>query len=171
MTLCAEYAILGMETKVKPESSTQFESAANKELLDRAYVVVERFEKERDIFNKLDTIRYRFMARFGSNTNQPFDELRSIMTDIFYSANRLGNHYWPRQGRVPMTEDEFKKHLHEMEEHEANFWEGRVEKDPIRKRVDATIKSIENICQPIIQEQFGVGSLLVVPFGKFFGKK
>ena len=70
-----------------------------------------------------------------------------------------------------MTEDEFKKHLHEMEEHEANFWEGRVEKDPIRKRVDATIKSIENICQPIIQEQFGVGSLLVVPFGKFFGKK
>jgi hypothetical protein len=152
----------------KTRKPTAYESSAKKELLDRAYVVVERFEKEREIFNKLDTIRYRFMARFGSNTNQPFDDLRSIMNDIFISANRLGNHYWPRQGMVPMAEDEFKKHLEEMEKHEANFWEGRVDKDPIRKRVDVTIESIENICRPIIQEQFGVGSVLVVPLKSLF---
>jgi hypothetical protein len=149
----------------------EYENPNEKELLDRAYVVVERFEKEREIFNKLDVLRYRFMARFGVNAKKPFDDLRSIITDIFLSANMLGTHYWQRQGRAQMSEAEFQKHLKELNEHEAIFWEGRLESDPIKKRLDGTIEGIEKICRPIIQDQFGIGSLLVIPFGKFFGRK
>lgn len=149
----------------------EYENPADKQLLDRAYVVVERFEKERETFNKLEVLRYRFMARFGAESKKPFDALRSIITDIFVSANMLGTHYWQRQGRVRMTEDEFQKHLKEMNEHEAIFWEGRAENDPVKKRFDETIKGIEKICRPIIQDQSGVGSLLITPLGKFFRNK
>jgi hypothetical protein len=149
----------------------EYERPDEKELLNRAYVVVERFDKEREIFNKLDVVRYRFMARFGADSKQPFDDLRSIITDIFVSANRLGSHYWQRQGRVQMSETEFQTHLREMHEHEANFWEGAAKKDPVKKRIDEAIEGIEKICRPIIQDKFGVGSLLVIPFGKIFRRK
>jgi hypothetical protein len=142
----------------KPEEN---ETSEQKEFRDTAYVVFERFEKERDVFNKLDVIRYRFMARFGSNTNKPFGEIRSVIGEIFMAANRLANHYWPRQGRVKMSDEEFKRHLEEMHKYEGVFWEGSEENDLIKQKVDGAIKTIEDICRPIIEEQSGVGSLLV----------
>jgi hypothetical protein len=144
----------------KTRKPGEYEASDRKELLDRAYVVVERFEKEREIFNKLDVIRYRFMARFGPNTNKPFDQVRSIIGDIFIAANRLGTHYWPRQGRVPMSEEQFQKHLEEMNKYEAIFWEGAQKDDPINKQLNEVIGEIEKICRPIIEEQSGVGSFL-----------
>jgi hypothetical protein len=139
----------------------EYETPEQKESRDSAYAAFERYEKERDVFNKLDVIRYRFMARFGSNTNKPFHEIRSVISEIFTAANRLANYYWPRQGRVQMSGEEFKRHLEEMHKYEGVFWEGSEENDLIKQKVDDAIKTIEGICRPIIEEQSGVGSLLV----------
>ena len=49
----------------KTRKPGEYETPEQKEQLDRAYVVFERYEKEQEIFNKLVVIRYRFMARFG----------------------------------------------------------------------------------------------------------
>jgi len=70
-----------------------------------------------------------------------------------------------------MTDDEFKRHLEEMHKYEGMFWEGAEENDVIKEKLNAVIEQIEKICSPIIQDQSGVGSLLVVPFGKFFRQK
>jgi hypothetical protein len=117
-------------------------------------------------------IRYRFMARFGSNLSKPFDDLRSTVNGIFISANMLGSHYWPRQGRVQMTPDEFKKHLEEMHNHEAVFWENFSKalgkEDPINEKLKTIIEDIEQVCRPIIEEQLGIGSILVIPIKKIF---
>ncbi|HEX3857911.1 MAG TPA: hypothetical protein VHY30_11520 [Verrucomicrobiae bacterium] len=147
---------------------TEHETPEEKNTLDRAYVAFERFEKEREIFTKIDVLRYRFMARFGQNTSKPFDDLRATVNDILFSAEILGTHYWQRQGRVKMTPEEFQNHLKEMHEHEANFWEGFSKEDPIKKRLEEAIKDLEKICRPIIEEQSGVASFLVK---KLFKKK
>jgi len=42
----------------KPEEN---ETPEQKQFRDTAYVVFERFEKEHDVFNKLDVICYRFI--------------------------------------------------------------------------------------------------------------
>lgn len=119
------------------------ESPEEKQINDNAFVVFERYNKRQDLFNKLYSMRYRYMAQFGENSAKPFDELRKIVNEIFSSSRRL-SHYWKQQGRRQWKSDaEFKKHLNEMQKHEAVFWEKSSDEDPIIPRVDKVISDIE----------------------------
>lgn len=129
------------------------ETASETKLLNRAYVVYERYQKKEEIFNKLQAIRYRFMARFGREHEAPFIELNKILNDIFISAQMLGTHYWQRQGRVKMEADEFEKHLEEMHEQESVFWFQGEKLDKIGPRVETVIKQIENITKGPLAEK------------------
>ena len=64
-----------------------------------AYVVFERYEREKEPFIKLQTIKFRFAAVFGEKYLKPFEEVNKIMNDIFWDANRLRNRYWKDQGK------------------------------------------------------------------------
>ena len=129
------------------------ETDSETELLNRAYVVYERYQKKEDIFNKLQSTRYRFMARFGRKNEATFIELNNILNDIFISAQMLGTHYWQRQGRVKMEGEEFKRHLNEMHEHEATFWFQGEKRDKIGPRVEKVIEQIEEITKSILVEK------------------
>jgi hypothetical protein len=129
------------------------ETDSETQLLNQAYVVYERYQKKEDVFNKLQSIRYRFMARFGRDNEAPFIELNKILNDIFLSAQMLGTHYWQRQGRVKMEGEEFKKHLEEMHEHERVFWFQGEERDKIGPRVENVIKQVEDITKGSLAER------------------
>jgi hypothetical protein len=139
------------------------------ELLDRAYVVFARYEKEQELFNHLYVLRYQVMARIAVSAAQPFDELRKIVNDIFRSANILGRHYWPRLGRVMMTEVVFQIHLEEMHRHEAVFWAG-IDDDQTAARVEKVISDIESICRPVLEERT-VGFILTEPISRLFKRR
>src|SRR5258706_15614439 len=47
------------------------ESPEQKQALDQAYVVVERYDKHIEIFSRLQTLRYRFMAQVGVDKAKP----------------------------------------------------------------------------------------------------
>ena len=136
-------------SRQKSENETESET----ELLNRAYVVFERYQKQEETFNKLQSTRYRFMARFGRENEAPFIELNKILNDIFLAAQMLGTHYWQRQGRVRMEGDEFKKHLEEMHKYEAIFWFQGEERDEIGPIVENVIKQIENITKATLTEK------------------
>ena len=88
-------------------------------------------------------MRYRYMAKFGKDSAKPFDELNKIVNDIFISARML-SHYWKQQGRRDWKNGkEFKKHLEEMQKHEAVFWEMSPAEDTIIPRVNKVISDIE----------------------------
>jgi hypothetical protein len=129
------------------------ESPAASEVLDRAYVVVERYEKEEALFSNLHALRYQVMARLSVDAAKPFDELRTILNEIFFAAQMLGSHYWQRQGMVPMTEAERESHLNGMFEKEAIFWAGYEKPDKIAVRVDAAIADIEKVFRPLVEER------------------
>jgi hypothetical protein len=119
------------------------ESPEEKRINDNVYIVFERYNKRQDLFNKLYSMRYRYMARFGKDSAKPFDELNKIVNDIFTSARML-SHYWKEQGRRRwQSDEEFKRHLEEMRKHEAIFWAMSADKDPILPRVNAVISDIE----------------------------
>lgn len=119
------------------------------------------------MFNRLHALRYQVMARIAVSAAPPFDELRGILNDIFASAHMLGRHYWPRQGRVRMTEEEFQKHLNEMFRHEAVFWAGYDASDPTAARVEKVMCEIEAVCRPVLEER-AVGFILTEPFVRPF---
>ncbi|WP_143083926.1 hypothetical protein [Flexibacter flexilis] len=116
------------------------------ELLNRAYVVYERYEKEKDVFIQLSKLKYKFRAAFGQESIVPFEDLDNVLKDIFLAAHKLGNVYWPRQG-TKMSDDEINRHLKKMRDNQAIFWLNMVDPDPIEKRVNQIIENIEKICE------------------------
>jgi hypothetical protein len=155
----------GSERKKSPN-----EGPAASELLDRAYVVFARYEKEQELFNRLHALRYQVMARISLSAAQPFDHLRGTLNEIFASAHSLGTYYWPRQGRITMAEEEFQMHLDEMHRHEGVFWAGFGTSDPTAERVEKAISDIESVCRPVLEERT-VGFILTEPISRIFRKR
>jgi len=123
------------------------------QLLDQAYVVFERYEKREKLFAQLRSLKYRVMASFGSKAGDPFVELHKVINEKFVAARMLGSHYWPRQGRVSMKEEEFRKHLEQMHKQEAVFWYMGEENDEISPRARKAVEEIEVITQQAIVSQ------------------
>lgn len=125
------------------KSDPEKESPEEKQIYDKAYVVFERYNKKQDLFNKLYSMRYKYMALFGKESGKPFNDLNKIINDIFISARMLP-YYWKDQGhRQWKNDDEFHKHLEDMHKHEAIFWQMTPDRDSITPRVDAVISEIE----------------------------
>lgn len=121
-------------------------------VLDNAYVVYERYQKREKLFSELRSMKYRYMATFGKDSGEPFDELNKILQEIFFAANMLGTHYWKRQARGDMTEEEIRAHRKEMEEYESVFWSYTTREDKIAPRVKTVIEKIEAILRKETQD-------------------
>ncbi len=130
----------------------KYETEAETQLLNRGYIVFERYESKKDIFVRFNTLKYKFMAVFGTGTESIFKETDQTLNSIFSSANMLATHYWQRQGRVQMEPDEFQKHLNEMHKHEGIFWDNYNQNDEIRNQLAATQNELERVTKPCFEE-------------------
>lgn len=128
------------------------ETDAERELLDRGYIVFERYEKKKEIFIRFNTLKYKFMAVFGPQTEEIFTSTNQVINSIFASANMLATHYWQRQGRVQMETDEFQRHLDEMQRHEGIFWDRYNEHDEIRDKLKTIQNDLETVTKPCFEE-------------------
>jgi hypothetical protein len=130
------------------------ESPDTAELLDRAYIVYERYARKEAIFADFNTLKYRFMATFGAQAETIFVDTSNVLNSILIASQMLGTHYWQRQGRVPMDGDEFNQHLMEMRQHEGVFWDGGAndKSDIIRSQLSAIQDNLDTIVKPCFQE-------------------
>lgn len=128
------------------------ESKDVSDLLDRGYIVVERYAKKENIFVAFNVMKYKFMASFGAETEEIFTETNKITNSIFSAASILATHYWQRQGRVQMEQDEFQKHLDEMHKYEGIFWDNWQEDDEIRLKLKLVQERFEAATAPCFEE-------------------
>ncbi|HHT9122473.1 MAG TPA: hypothetical protein ACFYEF_06350 [Candidatus Wunengus sp. YC63] len=128
------------------------ETPEQKEACDRAYVLFERFNTHIELFNKMHSIRYRFMAQFGGDTGKPFDDFRRILNTIQASSQALAIE-WAKNYRHFRTEKQETDHDNFIKEQENIFWEGLPEEDTIKPKVAKCIDDIEKICRPIIDNR------------------
>jgi hypothetical protein len=136
----------------KTRKRNENEKAEETEIMDKAFVFIERYEKEKEPFLKLYILKFRFIAVFGKQANEPFDEIRKIVNEIMFSANKLGKRYWRDQGRRNFTDEQFDKHLAEMEKLENIVWSTYEENDVIEQKVDKCIVKIETYCLEIMKK-------------------
>lgn len=141
----------------KSESDSEFQARKN------ASVVFKRYNEHHELFNKLYAMRYRFMAQFGKEKAKPFDDLRSIVTEITGSARVLAR-LWSREHFH--SDAQWDAHRKQVDKYEAIFWEGLEEDDPINPRVNLVIAEIEAICQAIISGKGTLHSWLNLPIWK-----
>lgn len=141
---------IGNEGKSRQRSP--HETPAESGLLDRGYIVFERYESKKEIFVRFNTLKYKFMAVFGPETENLFSNVNKTLNSIFISANMLATHYWQRQGRVQMEKDEFQRHLDEMHKHEGIFWDQYNEKDKVHEELSNIQKELERVTKPCFEE-------------------
>ena len=137
------------KTRKRNEKESHDESI----ILDNAYVVVERYERENAPFLKLKSLKYRFMVLFGKEAVEPFNVIVRLTNKLFLASHRLGSRYWKDQGRKHMTEQQFDKHAIEMGKQEAVFWADYGDKDEFKESVNQAVAQIESICIKIIEKK------------------
>lgn len=140
------------EGKSRPVSPG--ENPDQKRARDRAYVLWERYLKNEDTFNKLRALRYRFMAIFGKEATEPFDDLSKIVKG-FSAAVFVLSDAWYRQGETHLarTKEETNKLEELIRSQEAIFWEGMKTPDQINDIVRKMISKIEEICIPVLSKK------------------
>jgi hypothetical protein len=148
----------------KTRQRSEHEAPETAQLLDRGYIVFERYSKKEAAFVEFNTLKYRFMASFGAEAEQIFVDTNSVLNSIFVSAQMLGTHYWQRQGRVPMEPEEFKSHLAEMYQHERIFWDTGSEDDEVRKKLIFIQERLDALVKPCFQEPMRTYSFLTKPW-------
>lgn len=136
----------------KSRRRSDHETPEESDVLDRAYVVIERFEKEKEPFNKLFSLKFRFITLFGKKAGEPLDELRKILNTIFFAANRLGQRYWGDQANNFRTEQLRDKHLKEMNENEAIIWAQYDVHDETATKIEACVLKIEEYCSATMEK-------------------
>lgn len=140
----------GNEGKSRQRNASESEEEAL--LLDRGYIVFERYEEKKDIFNRFNIIKYKFMASFGAETESIFTDTNKTLNSVFTAANMLSTHYWQRQCRVKMEADEFQKHLDAMHKQEGIFWDHQSDDDVVRKELGEIQERLEIITKPCFEE-------------------
>lgn len=130
----------GEGTTRKPATD---EPPEQKAINDRAYVAIERYMKRQELFSKLQSMRYRYMAQFGRDAAKPFNDLGAIVQDILTSSRILPD-YWKRQGLGHWsTEQEHQRHQDQLTAYEQIFWYMGPGRDPITPRLEQLIADIE----------------------------
>lgn len=138
-------ASFGYETDdvVRGERETDAQYEARK----KASVVFHRYGQYQDLFSRLHALRYRFMAQIGKGEAEPFEVIRKITNEITASARYLST-LWSQD--YFRTDKQREQHQGRVDRHEAVFWEGLEEDDPITPKLGKVILDIETTCRGII---------------------
>lgn len=130
------------------------ETKEEKEIRDRAFVTVERYNRYRELFIKLYSMRYRYMARFGKDSIKPFVELQAIVNEIITSASLYSEAMIEQHKRIHIVNDQSDQSIeNEMKEYREIIW-SRGKKDKIDPKVEKIISEIEEQTQRILAPDF-----------------
>lgn len=135
---------MGWSSETENTKCRENESEEQFKARKQASVKYERYKEHQELFHRLYSMRYRFMAQVGKEEAKPFTDLRKIVNKILHSAHML-TRLWSLR-RNP----EDRKHWESVEKQEAIFWDSMDENDPINPEVEKIISEIENTCRKII---------------------
>lgn len=123
------------------------ETAEDKELLDRAYVPIERYRRYSDEFARLRRLRYRARAYWGDAGEAPFVSMEAVVGRLLTAADSVG-YYWRRQGGGHYPEG-FDRHLEQKRSYEADIW-ARPTHDALKPLIEQMIAEAEQLCRKVI---------------------
>ncbi|RTL62157.1 MAG: hypothetical protein EKK42_32790 [Pseudonocardiaceae bacterium] len=116
------------------------------------YAVIKRIENHKEFFDRITKIEPRFMAVFGSETEQIFSRIHNARIQLESAAGQLFD-----MGRIEYdTADAISRD--QLRELRALIFRGPTEskdQDKIGDLVDGFRVEIEAICRPIVDQQYG----------------
>jgi len=158
----------GYQGEGKTRKPTQNERPEDKDGLDQAYVLIERYNSHSELFSRIRSLRYRVMAQLGLEAAKPFDSLNEIIHELIVSAYQMSQLNTRREQASHSPETEEKYHREFMEIHNVYYGTGGAD-DPISPRINQAVSDIERTCRSIIESQGTLFAIFNARVGKLRG--
>jgi hypothetical protein len=136
------------------------ETAQESEILDRGYVVVERYQKRERAFEEFNVLKYKFMASFGASHEKVFTDTMTSVNSIFSAATMLAHHYWGNRNMAVLQGDAYQRHIDEMQKFERVIWDTGDSEDKIRVKLADIQSRLDEATKPCFVEQASSYALL-----------
>jgi hypothetical protein len=128
------------EGETRPKATWESEYDTRK--LNAYFSTAERLDNKADFFAQLHARRYRFLALFGKDGSQPFDDIFRIRHEIIVAVQMLVFTYQARtEGSLPEDRGTWERVI----------WDTQSKDDPIPDRLNRAVEAIETICRPALQ--------------------
>lgn len=114
------------------------ESATEKEKRNTYFVPIERLNCEKELFAKLQSLRYSFAAYFGEAAIEPFISMWSVHTNISSSASTL----------IQYAEDDERPFAEPLLNRLG--WGAGPRPDDIDRTIEKAVIDIEAVCRPVL---------------------
>lgn len=136
-------AAFGGEGESRPHEPDEDEQIAHDR--NSFYVPIARIRQSAEFWAQLQALRYRFAARFGRATIEPFIQMHGIVVEIQTASASLiriagEDRFYEQQRFIDMREA-----------WEAVIWAAVPDEDTILRRIDDAVARIEAICRPAIE--------------------
>src|SRR4051812_5842817 len=92
------FGYAGEGTTRKPSEG---EDPEDKDALDHAFTLVERYQRHAEMFSRSFALRYRFMAQLGVDAAEPFDGLGRVINELMLASRRLSRRVTKRERERP----------------------------------------------------------------------
>jgi hypothetical protein len=122
------------------------ESEEETKILNQAYVIIERNNKVSARFSELFSLKYHFMAVFGKDNSEYFEDLNKTLNKIFIANNMLYGYYLNPRTLRPVSQENEARFLKGFEEHERIIWD-IGDNDEINKKINEIITGVEKVCE------------------------
>jgi hypothetical protein len=132
------------ESDGRPHSDGETETQRKQR--DTYYVPLARLANHSEFINGLLSKRYQARVLLGEDAELAFKELHSVIVEIQVAASsiiRMIGH--GGAGEI--------RNLSHQQACEEKIWEGLAEADPLKPRVLAAAKKIEDLCGPILERR------------------
>ncbi len=121
--------------------------------LNQAYVAFERYHKNEDLFAELYSVKYRYMAMFGPNHVEPFNDINFVVRDILSASQVLSSYYLNQYSPIKKDAKEQKELLDRIRENQKIVWYMGDEYDEIGPRVRKIITQVEKFTEKAVKRQ------------------
>ena len=116
------------------------ESKTQQEKRNTYFIPIERLTRHKEVFARLQTLRYAFAAQFGEAARQPFDALWSVHGEISSSASVL----------IQMTLDDDRQDDRQDALLNKIGWGTGTRPDDMDHKIEKAVQDIEKVCRPVL---------------------
>lgn len=134
------------ESENRPRIGSETEATAR--LRDTYFVILARYDKNRQDISDLLALRYRMIAWFGNEAGVPFQRLNEAINKVITAAQMLGH-------RSADTDGFRAYNIALWQRMEADIWWGTEDPDLVAVMITEAVTAMEAICRPILAELHG----------------
>jgi hypothetical protein len=142
---------IGFAGEGSTRKRSEGETEAEQKVLDQEFVSIERINNQADFFSRVQKLRPRFKALFGTEATEPLDEILKVRGDVILAARML-SHY--AVDNIHASREERADSRANREKQQDVKWKGSSTPDLIDQRLSIARQKLETRISPLLKSRY-----------------